>query len=342
MKLAKNLFFSMIADWLKDYIPHKSKTAKTAEAYSKAMAIFRRYVCNVKHVSMRTFKFRDCSFEFLLDYRNWLMDEKKYKPATVNHRLTVVKAYYKYAAARDPALAQAYLGLTEVPNAPNPITIRELIEDHNDLKALLHAPHNHTKCERRDKLILGILYDTAIRAEELVKLSLRDVHIKLEQPYLNIDGKGARQRMVPITSNMLPLVEDYIKEFHPEPCDYDEPFIYVCLKGERKRMTVRNIERIVKKYADRARETKPNLPDPVYPHMLRRTRATLWYREGVPIETIASLLGHENIETTRAHYAKPSMEMKRESSERMMAQYDAEEQEWPQDDEMLAEEIGIL
>ena len=44
MKLPKDLFFSMISDWLRDYVPHMSKTGKTAEAYSDAMTIFRRYV----------------------------------------------------------------------------------------------------------------------------------------------------------------------------------------------------------------------------------------------------------------------------------------------------------
>ena len=342
MKLPKDLFFSMISDWLRDYVPHTSKTVKTAEAYSDAMTIFRRYVCDVRHLSMRGFKFTDCDFDFLLDYRNWLMDEKKYKPATANHRLTVIKAYFKYAASRTPALAQAFLSLTEVPSVPKPVKIQELIEDPMDLKALLQAPRNNTKCERRDKLILGILYDTAIRAEELVKLSLRDVHFDLEKPYLFIEGKGAKQRNVPLSPNMLPLVKDYVKEFHPEPRDYDTPFVYIFLKGTQQRMTVSNIERIVAKYGQRARATNPNLPESIYPHMLRRTRATLWYRAGVPIETIASLLGHEKIETTRAHYAKPSMEMKQESSKKMMAQYDEEEQAWPDDDEALAAELGIL
>lgn len=45
--------------------------------------------------------------------------------------------------------------------------------------------------------------------------------------------------------------------------------------------------------------------------MLRRTRATGWYRDGIPVETIAVLLGHSSVQTTRKSYAKPSVEMLR-------------------------------
>ncbi len=68
------------------------------------------------------------------------------------------------------------------------------------------------------------------------------------------------------------------------------------------------LERILKKYADKTREKFPNLPVSVYPHMIRRTRATGLYRDGVPLEVIAEMLGHQSIVTTRKHYAKPSPE----------------------------------
>ena len=53
------------------------------------------------------------------------------------------------------------------------------------------------------------------------------------------------------------------------------------------------------------------MPEKVYPHMLRRTRASGWYRDGVPIEIIAVILGHSDAKTTRKSYASPSVEMLR-------------------------------
>ena len=70
-------------------------------------------------------------------------------------------------------------------------------------------------------------------------------------------------------------------------------------------MSERNVQRIVHKYADQFRQEHQSLPDKVYPHMFRRTKATNLYRDGVPLEMIAALLGHEHLDTTRI-YTIPS------------------------------------
>lgn len=72
------------------------------------------------------------------------------------------------------------------------------------------------------------------------------------------------------------------------------------------------VERIVKKYADSIKDKHPDLPDTVYPHMLRRTHATSLYRDGVAVEAIASALGHASIQTTKDPYAFPSLAQKQE------------------------------
>ena len=77
-------------------------------------------------------------------------------------------------------------------------------------------------------------------------------------------------------------------------------------------MSQRNVERIVKKYGDSARKEHPSLPDKTYPHMLRRSRATGLYRDGVPLELVSAILGHASSETTKI-YAIPSVEQMREA-----------------------------
>jgi hypothetical protein len=135
-------------------------------------------------------------------------------------------------------------------------------------------------------------------------------------------------------------VEAYIIEYHNKRKDYDHPFVYTVIHGVTHRMSERNLERIVKKYADITRDDFPNLPKNVYPHLLRRTRATGLYRDGVNIELIASTLGHSSIQTTKDHYAYPSLEQKREALEKgrigTLSQPD-EEQEWPDDVDTLRE-----
>ncbi|MBP3902202.1 MAG: tyrosine-type recombinase/integrase [Blautia sp.] len=70
-------------------------------------------------------------------------------------------------------------------------------------------------------------------------------------------------------------------------------------------MTTRNVQKLIKKYADKVRETH-DLPESVSPHTFRRTRGTGLYRDGVDLAAISVLLGHADMKTTRDHYTTPS------------------------------------
>ena len=82
---------------------------------------------------------------------------------------------------------------------------------------------------------------------------------------------------------------------------YDSFLFYTVIKGARHRISPGNIERIINKYADSIRGEFPNLPDKVYPHMFRRTRATNLYQSGVALELVSRILGaqlhgnHQNL-----------------------------------------------
>ena len=318
--LKEDLFFSMTWDYLYIFLPDQHRDSpKTAASYEDGLTVFRRYVTDVCTIPMERFRFQDLTYDFFLDYRVYLVG-KGYKARTVNHRLAVITAYMKYAASRKTALYQIYLNISEVPYVTIPSRIREIIEDKDTLKALLSAPGPSEK-GIRDQVILVLLYDTAIRADELIGLDLSDVNILADEPFLRVRGKGDKERVVAISEKVVPLVKQYISLFHKDLRKRSTPFVYTLIKGNVDRMSERNVERIVKKYADIVREKHPDLPEKVYPHMLRRTRASGWYRDGVPIETIAVILGHSDAKTTRKSYASPSVEMLREQ---MTAGTDAE------------------
>jgi site-specific recombinase XerD len=342
-KLDGSLFFSMTRDYLEKYLPRDHGSVRTIQSYKDGLTVFRRYVCDEKGFSVRRFTFDECTFEFVLDYRNWLLDSQRRAPRTVNHRLAVIRSYLGYAAARDISLQQIQLSVEEVPFLRAPKQIGAIIEQEDALKAFLDAPPN-THIGVRDTMILSLLFDTAIRADELLHLSLRDISLEYEVPFVFIHGKGNKERVVPVAEGTIKLMEAYIAEYHSGRNDYDHPFVYTVIHGETHRMSERNLERIVKKYADITRNEFPCLPKNVYPHLLRRTRATGLYRDGVDIELIASTLGHASIQTTRDHYACPSLEQKREALEKgqvgTLSPPD-EEQEWPDDEEEFAKLCGL-
>ena len=305
--LQEDRFFSMTWNYLNEYIPSQHRDSpQTQKSYEDALTIFRRYITDELHISIEAFRFQDLTYDFMLDYRDYLIN-KQYKPRTINHRITVIIAYMKYVAMRKSSIMQLYLNISDVPQVKVPNKIREIIEEKASLKSLFEAPGNSNK-HIRDQLILVLLYDTAIRVGELISMNLSDINLNCKDPFIRIHGKGDKERFVALSDKTIPLVKQYIKIFHKDRKDSNVPFIYTVNKGILGRMTERNAERIVRKYGEIVRKQDNNMPENVYPHMLRRTRITGWYRDGVPIETIAVAVGHSDAKTTRKSYAIPSVQ----------------------------------
>ena len=339
-QLNSALFFSKTYSFIEDYIPHTNGMSPlTKESYRDALSTFWTYVHDIQRLDIRKFKFSDATYDFALDYRNWLIDEMNYAPSTVNHKIVVLKAYVHYAASRDFSLSQFDISLSKIPMLTLPKRILPVIDDETALEELLTRPKN-THIGRRDRLIISLLYDTAMRVSELVKLIVRDVRVNADPPYVRINGKGRRQRIVGLNDRSVNLIKDYLQEYHDDN-NLDSPFFYTVIHGIRGPMSVRNIQRILRKYSIEVKNDGFNIPDKVSPHMLRRTRATLLLQDGVNIYDVADSLGHSSAQTTSDHYARSSVAQKREAMNKSIIIEDIEKQEWPDDPEELKRNCGF-
>jgi site-specific recombinase XerD len=181
------------------------------------------------------------------------------------------------------------------------------------LSAILRQPAN-SKMGLRDRTIMILLYDSAIRLGELLSLTVQDVVTDRDNPYIRVQGKGNKERVVAITELTAAHIQEYIRVFHQCAQDKQTLLFYTKIKGRSGKMSEGNVERFIKQYATRAAELCSDVPNNVYPHMFRRSRATMLYQSGVELALISRILGHSQIETSRI-YATPSMEMLREAME---------------------------
>ena len=293
----ENLFFSRNHDFLYIYIPKQQNGSENTRAtYKSGMKAFRTYVNSVAGIATNKFKFEDCTYDFLLDYRNYLHDVLHLSEKTANNRLATIKSYVNYASARDVSLQQYAFAVSQVPFYTVPKIQQPIIEDTDSLAALLAIPPN-TKKGLRDKVIMSVLYDGGIRLNELVTLKVASLDLSGDEIRIKLHGKGNRERTDFLDTKTSALVRQYLNEYHPE-MDPRAPFIYTIMKGERGAMSARNVQKLIKKYADKVRG-EYNLPASVSPHTFRRTRGTMLYRDNVPLETVAIKLGHANTKTTR-------------------------------------------
>lgn len=336
-QLNKSLFFSKTSDFLNIYLPKQAmKTENTINTYRDGLTIFRKYLLEIKQVSIRKFKFDDCTHELLLEYIAYLK-EKGLAATTCNNRLAAIRAYLWYVADGEISMQSIALSASKVPFLKETKKVKELINA-EDFAALLAAPSSNTKIGIRDRAIMILLYDSAIRVTELRELTIASLNLTAEIPYILVHGKGDKERIVSITDKTVEHLKKYIEIYHTDRIA-ERPLFYTIIKGNLSAISTGNVERIISKYAEMIRPDHPDLPQKVYPHMFRRTRATGLYQSGVELELVSRILGHTSTQTTRI-YATPSIEMLKTAMESNSIGT-PEPEEWLEDEEELARLCGL-
>lgn len=308
--LSETLLFSRTADFLDTFlIKQCNKSEKTQESYRDALTVFKRYV-EYTGKTILTFRYADCTYEYMLGYKEYLSQQKHYSHSSINQRIAAIKSYMKYSYGCDSALIQVYIGISNVPASAVPKVQREVLTEES-VACLLDKPPA-TRRGLRDTLIMSLLFDAAIRLDELVQLKTGDVYRKDGYTYLLIHGKGNKERKVSLDEKTVRLMDVYMKEYHKDNKGTEHPMIYTVIKGEIKPMSHRNVQKLLKKYgAAVSYGGNADMPESVHPHLLRRSRATNLYQNGTPIELVSRFLGHSSVETTKDHYAFPSLEQMR-------------------------------
>ena len=149
---------------------------------------------------------------------------------------------------------------------------------------------------KRDYAMLSLFLGTGIRVSECVGMNISDVD--LENNAFIVTRKGGNQVVLYYPPEVAEALADYIQERDGiEPVEGHEDALFLSL--QRKRITQRAVQNMVKKYAAVAAPLKTRIS----PHKLRSTYATNLYNETGDIYLVADVLGHTSVDTTRKHYA---------------------------------------
>ena len=333
------LFFSLTYEFLQVYLPQQcGRSPHTVESYRDALSLFRRYILHTLGRSIGAFTFAECTRECVLGFMDYLA-ELKSKPATRNQRLAALKSYVMFAADKDVTLQSSELEMRRVPQCRVPKTEKTVIPE-DAMAAILQQPPK-TKQGLRDRAIMILLYDSGARLAEILNLTVSDVAITGENPYLRVNGKGSKERIVPISLKTAAHLAQYLSVYHASGHPQTDLLFFTVIKNVAGMMSEGNVERFVKDYARQARCSCPSVPDHVHPHMFRRTRATQWYQNGVSLPLVSRLLGHASLQTTQL-YAQPSLKMLREAIESVETpEQKAEKPFWEENETIMAKLSGL-
>jgi len=306
------LFFSMTLEYLETYMPKQlGRSPKTIKAHRDTLTVFRRFLLEEKKSSIRNFTFEEFIPSIVQDFILYLK-AKGNSASTCNRRLTSLRAYLWFAADRDIALQSVALRIAKIPLCKEEQREKEILTQ-DAMSSILRQPKT-SKMGLRDRVVMVLLFDSAIRLDELLSLTIQDAVIDRKEPYIRVQGKGNKERIVAITDMTAAHLQEYIRVYHPQLPDKQMLLFYTNIKGQTGKMSEGNVERFIKQYANQARLMCSDVPENVYPHMFRRSRATQLYQSGVELALISRILGHSAIETTSV-YATPSMQMLRDAME---------------------------
>ncbi len=153
----------------------------------------------------------------------------------------------------------------------------------------------HEKTKKRDLALITLLLGTGIRVSECVGLDLNDVDFQNDG--IKVRRKGGSESIIYFGDEVRDALESYLVErdtIIPESGSEEALFLSI----QKKRINVRSVENLVKKYSSMVTSLKR-----ITPHKLRSTYGTSLYRETGDIYLVADVLGHKDVNTTKKHYA---------------------------------------
>jgi integrase/recombinase XerD len=253
----------------------QGRSPRTVLTYASAVKNFSRYIRRrcVGPITAITKGHLD-------DWRRHLVDSGC-KPATVDLFVRALRGAFTWLVQTGRLFLNPADGLA-APKVPRQINV---VPSEADMRRLLESITVRDAVGIRDHAILETAYATGARLEELVRLDIGS--IDAANRLLRLRGKGAKDRLVPLTETALTVLDDYVRNARPSlPQGPDEPALFLSSRGGH-RLAFYAIEGVV-----RRRAHKVGLV--LTPHAIRRAFATHLLRAGASPADIRELLGHRS------------------------------------------------
>lgn len=209
--------------------------------------------------------------------------------ASVARMLSAMRGWYRFLVREKILHANPLHNVTAVRRSvrlPKTLTLQEVT-------VLLEAPIRNRAEDRRDRVMLELLYAAGLRVSELVGLTLSQIDLDLG--CLRVMGKGAKERVVPIGQTARDVLAEYLEQVRPTLLKRrSSRHVFISRRGHE--LTRQGCWKIL---ALRARRV--GIIKPISPHMLRHSFATHLLEGGADLRTVQAMLGHADIATTQIY-----------------------------------------
>ena len=275
----------ILIDNFLDYISYEKGLSKnTISSYKSDLENFIEYL-NKNRISSLNKLTRN-------NIRDYLLNQKanKKSTATIARRIVSIKNFFIYLL-QEGLLSEDPSALISSPkiwkSLPDTLSISEVttLLSYNSINK-----KKHHLC--RNKLIIELLYACGLRVTELIDLKLDSLH--LEESYIQVRGKGQKDRLIPINKTTVKNLKKYINDDRLKYTNSVSEYLFLSQKN--KNLTRQRVWQIIKNHISDA-----GIKKNISPHTLRHSFATHLLDNGGSLRAIQEMLGHSNISTTEIY-----------------------------------------
>lgn len=314
-------------------VSQRGLSAHTVLAYRDGWKLLLQFACHDQRKSCTDLVLEDISAEMVRRFLDYLEKKRNNGVHTRNNRLAAIHAFFNYLATTDPRHLAQRQSILAVPFKRGAARVPEYLE-REEVQKIFSEIKNQTPLGQRDDALLRLLYNTGMRAQELVSLNVN--HIRFSRPYyVRIYGKGSKERTCPLWTETVQAIKSYLEQ-RSVRLDDTVP-LFVNDEGNRlSRFGLRYI--VAHRVAEAAKVCPSLLTRKVTPHTWRHTTAMHLLQSNVDLSMIRSWLGHASIETTNT-YVEIDLEMKRktlQSAEKLLPTKGKHGPSWQREKDILS------
>ncbi len=256
----------------------------TIEAYQRDLEQYADYLRGRGYES-----FAEAQRSDVQDYLQRLRRQRGWSRTTLARKLASLRQMHRFLIREQLADTDPTANI----KAPQPAERLPEVLSIKQCQALLDAPDQSTPAGLRDAAMLGLMYATGLRVTELVGLRIHDINF--EEGILRAQGKGGKQRLVPVAPQVLQLIQDYLTTARQGFVqDESEDALFLSRRG--RPMSRTRFWQILKQYVREA-----GVPPDTSPHTLRHSFATHLLSGGADLRAIQEMLGHASLSTTEVY-----------------------------------------
>lgn len=307
-------FSRHLSNFFGQYLPSEcGLSGNTIRTYSISFTLLIKFMEMSEGIRPEHLCLADFTQQRIRDFLKWLEEDRRYSVSSRNARLGAIHSFFKYLQYQDVKGLYSWQSIMSIKSKK--MQQKEMAYlSIEGIKLLLRQPDLHTRNGRRDFVLLGLLYDSAARVQELINLTPNDIRFD-ETATVRIIGKGSKVRCVPLSKDQAKNLKRYMQERGLlEIHNMSKPLFCNPQGNMLTRMAVLNI---VKKYTEMAREKHPELmPEGIGCHSFRHSKAMHMLEADINLVYIRDFLGHSSTNTTEI-YARVSHKKKQEALEKL-------------------------